>query len=187
MKHFKKTMIGSIAVAAVFIVGGSYAWASTSDKELDNSDPDKIEVTEEEALDTFADEYGKKVESIELEPTRDGYVYEVESYDNETEYNTDIDAASGDIIDNRSDKDDEDDDEEETRYELNQKDAISQKEATDIAEKEANSGKAREWKLERVSDDKQTWEVNVLEKGNETEVTMDAENGEVLEVEEDDD
>lgn len=187
MKNLKKKIIGGIAVAAVFVVGGSYAWASTSDKALDNSDPDKIEVTEKEALDTFSDEYGKKVESIGLEPTRDGYVYEVESYDDKVEYNTEIDAASGDIIDNKSDKDDDDDDEEETRYELNQKDAISREKATEIVEKEADSGKAREWKLERVSDSKQTWEVNVLEKGNETEVTINAENGEVLEVEEDDD
>lgn len=187
MKNLRRKIIGSIAIAAVFVVGGSYAWASTSDKELDNSDPDKIEVTEKQALDTFSDKYNKKVESIELEPTRDGYVYEVESYDKEVEYNTTIDASSGDIIDNKSDKDDDDDDEEETRYELNQKDAIDREKATEIAEKEAGSGKAREWKLERVSDSTQTWEVNVLEKGNETEVTINAENSKVLEVEQDDD
>ncbi|GAA3018729.1 PepSY domain-containing protein [Tetragenococcus solitarius] len=187
MKHFKKKIVGGIAAAAVFVVGGSYAWASTSDKELDNSDTDKIEITEKQALDTFSDKYDKKVESIELEPTRDGYVYEVESYDDEMEYNTDIDAASGDIIGTKSDKDDEDDDEKETHYELKPKDAISQKEASKIAENKADSGKAREWKLERVSDDTQTWEVNVLEKGNETEVTMDADNGKIIEVEQDDD
>lgn len=187
MKNLRKIIIGSIVAAAVFVLGGSYVWASTSDKALDNSDTSEIKVTEKEALDTFSDKYDKKVESIELEPSRKGYVYEVESYDDQVEYNTRIDAASGDIIDNKSDKDDDDDDEEETHYELNQKEAISQKEATKIAENKADSGKAREWKLERVSDDKQTWEVNVLEKDNETEVTINADDGEVLEVEQDDD
>ncbi|AYW45530.1 PepSY domain-containing protein [Tetragenococcus koreensis] len=189
MKNYRKKIIGGIAVAAVFVTGGSYAWASTSNQEINNSDPSEIKLTEKQALDKFSDKYDKKVESMELEPTREGYVYEVESYDNDkqVEYNTKIDAASGDFISTKSDKDDEDDDEEETRYELDQKDVISRKEASKIAEKEADSGKAREWKLERVSDSTQTWEVNVLEKGMETEVAINAESGEVLEVEQDDD
>lgn len=187
MKNRRKKIIGGIAVAAILVVGGGYAWAATSDQqELDNSNPEEIEVTEEQALTIFSDEYDQTVESLELETSRDGYMYDVESYDNQTEYNTTIDANSGDIIDTKSDNDD-DEDEEEHRYELDQQEAISREEASEIAENEAGGGQAREWKLERVSDSTQIWEVNVLENGNETEVAIDAEDSEVLEVEQDDD
>lgn len=179
----KKIILAMTAVATLAVSGGSIVFADSGDYDYQKSDLKDIKLTKNKAVKKFKQKYSKaKVESIELDATNRGYIYEVEGYDKTNEYSFKVDAKSGKVISARKEKDDEED----KRYDINLSEVMTRGKASRLAKKEADGGTAREWKLESVSDKTSTWEVTVVKDKTETEVTLDAKSGKVLETDVDD-
>ncbi|MEG0286834.1 MAG: PepSY domain-containing protein [Vagococcus sp.] len=132
----------------------------------------------------FAD---SDITSIKLENERSGFVYKVEGVDDNNEYELKINAESKDTIKDKTEKLDKDEQAGVKREadKLDLTNVISLDKATEIAEKEAKSGKAVEWELDRELSTTY-WEVQIKDGNKEYKVKLDAKTGDVLQVEMDD-
>lgn len=114
---------------------------------------------------------GVEVTSVELDEEDGRYVYDVQGYDQEKEYEATIDAESGEIISSEEEVDDVDPDDVAIDFEK----ILSPKEAMTKA-MENNNGYVKSYELE-WEDDKMTYDIDVQD-GDE--VKLDAETGDIL-------
>lgn len=179
IKHWKKIMVSGMAVVLVG-VGGSMVYGAQTQQKVANVKTSQIKISQAKAVATFSQTFGdKQIEQIELEPTRSGYVYTVEGFDDATEYSVKINAKTGKVVAQETDSKDADD-ANDLEFALNTDGIISRKEASKIAKTEATSGKARAWTLDQTSNNTAVWEVKVIDGTLETEVTINATTGDVL-------
>ncbi|KRL02176.1 hypothetical protein FC81_GL000939 [Liquorilactobacillus capillatus DSM 19910] len=150
----------------------------------------KVKVSVKEAIASYRDAYpNTDITSIELDTTLGKYYYEIEGVDNDKEYSLKVDALNKDISEKKQEQLDNDEKNGTKRNEdkLNLDNLISVKKAATVAEKEAGSGRAVEWSLDKDMDTTY-WEVKVKDgKGNQhVEVKVNAQTGKVLAKETDD-
>ena len=181
----KKMVIGTLSAALVF--GGAFAVGASNNDDTSKVDAKannaKTFLTLDEVKKVALQEVDGVVEEIELENESNKAVYEVDIEKDDIDYDLYIDAYSGEIYsvdrDNHNNDDDIDDD-----NLSNNKNTISQADATAIAEKAVN-GKVVE--IEKDEDDGLIkYEVELNTDRGEAEVEIDASTGKVLDVEWDD-
>ena len=181
----KKMVIGTLSAALVF--GGAFAVGASN-----NDDTSKVDAKANNAKTFLSLDEVKKValqevdgvvEDIELENESNKAVYEVDIEKDDIDYDLYIDAYSGEIY--SVDRDDHNDDDDINDNNLsNNKNTISQADATAIAEKAVN-GKVFE--IEKDEDDGLIkYEVELKTDRGEAEVEIDASTGKILDVEWDD-
>ena len=178
----KKMVIGTLSAALVF--GGAFAVGASN-----NDDGGKVDakanntktfLSIDEVKKIALQEVNGVVEDIELENESNKAVYEVEIEKNDIDYDLYIDAYSGEIYSVDRDDHNNDDDIDDDNL-SNNKNTISQADATAIAEKAVN-GKVVE--IEKDEDDGLIkYEVELNTGRGEAEVEIDASTGKVLDVE----
>ncbi|QNQ84285.1 hypothetical protein FP435_07570 [Lactobacillus sp. PV037] len=139
----------------------------------------QIKLSQTDAINKFHEKYkGKEVKEISLEKENGSYVYNIDGFDKTHEYEVKVNATSGKILSNKTEKADLD--------EMNEKaldvdNLISRNEATKIAEKKV-SGTADKWDLKQ-SGKNTIWEIEVVDGTTKHEVQINAKTKEVLKVE----
>lgn len=132
-----------------------------------------FEVSLEDAISMFYETFGNEtinIDEIQFDRDNGRFVYEFDGWDEEFEYELDIDAETGEIIKQEQDEDDDSDDS------LDLDGIITPQEAMESALEAAGSGYVEEWTLE-VEGGRTIYDVDV-EEGNDQKV--DAQTGEVL-------
>lgn len=129
-------------------------------------------VSLDDAIDLFYETFGSdaNIEEIQFDRDNGRFVYEMDGWDGEYEYELDIDAETGDVVKQEQDVDDDSDDA------LDLDGIITPQEAMDAALEASGSGYVEEWTLE-VEDGRTLYEVDVQE-GDDQEI--DALTGDVL-------
>lgn len=134
----------------------------------------------DDAVQIYRDEVGVQnvsIEGIELDDEDGSYIYEIEGYSENTEYDVDIDAESGDVLEVDTDDEDDDDDV------LNLENIITPQEAMQAALEQTGSGYVDEWTLE-IDDGAQYYDIDVEDGSDQY---IDSETGEILASDQDDD
>ena len=163
---------------------------STSQSSSASSDPSSDDVdlashdfpvTWKDALKKAQDRFQGDVSKIELESQEGGgYEYKVEMYSDSQKYAAQIDADSGDLINEK--KDDEDDGAKKRQEKsVNLDDVIDVKKAMDTAQKERD-GAVNKWKLEGKSSGPQ-YEFDITnpnDSSDDYEVQVNATSGDVI-------
>lgn len=182
----KKYLLG---ISVLLLAGGLMAGCSSENKVNNNSEnapttkslKDTTKITVNEAVAIYQKHFPKtNVVSVELEKHLGKPIYIVEGADSTTEYQLNINAANKKIRQKSQEPLDEDDMNEAQTKKLDFKNVISLEKANNLASKAAKGGQGTEFKLEK-DHDITTWEVNI----NGKEVTLDAQNGKVLKIEND--
>ncbi|MEF8836206.1 MAG: PepSY domain-containing protein, partial [Candidatus Thermoplasmatota archaeon] len=132
----------------------------------------------EEALSITFESYNGTLVSLELEKDDDNYAYEIEIMVDGMEHQIEIDASTGEVLEEEEGEADED-------FDPDLEQLIGHEEALDIAFKRVN-GTLVAFELYGDEDD-YTYEIEIVEKQSEYEFEIDAYTGEVLESEVDDD
>lgn len=129
-------------------------------------------VSLEEAVQIFHDTFGEgiNISDVDFDTDRGTYEYQISGWDEENDYELDIDATTGEVNEEETDRDSDRD----NVIDFNA--IISPTEAMDIAVEESGSDFVEDWSLEE-DDGFTIYEVNI-ENGND--VTIDAETGDVL-------
>lgn len=141
----------------------------------------QIKLDEQAAVKKFNQKYANaKVEEITLESHFKKYRYEITGFDNSKEYTVEINAKTGKILKSESERLDKND--QNTALDLSK--LISRKKATKAAEKAAKKGQAQEWTLESENG-QAIWEITVVNGRQKVDVKVNANNGNVLNVEQD--
>ena len=141
----------------------------------------QIKLDEQAAVKKFIQKYANaKVEEITLESHFKKYRYEITGFDNSKEYTVEINAKTGKILKSESERLDKND--QNTALDLSK--LISRKKATKAAEKAAKKGQAQEWTLESENG-QAIWEITVVNGRQKVDVKVNANNGNVLNVEQD--
>lgn len=124
------------------------------------------------------------ITSIDIEKENEGFTFDFDGEDDLNEYELDVNSQ-GQVIEQESDEDDYND---EDNY-INIENLLPLDEITAIAEGEVGSGSATDWDLDR--DDGVThWDVDISDGNNDdddTEALVNAETGEVISINVDDD
>ncbi|MDN6639558.1 MAG: PepSY domain-containing protein [Tetragenococcus sp.] len=162
---------------------------STSQSEENTAyDQDNISVSVNNAIQIYEDELpDTDITEINLDESNGGYYYEVEGLDDDNEYEMSIDAKTEDAQRQETEKlgSNEQEGQKREQDKLDLTNLLSIQEAAEIATDEAGGGQAIDWSLDKNL--KITyWEVEVEDGQDETEVKINAQTGEVLEVNEDD-
>lgn len=129
------------------------------------------------AMKMFTDEFGDvSLDSVEFKEQNGQYRYEVEGFDDTKEYELDIDAESGEVLNKKQENDSG------SHEELNTDGMITPKEAMDIALKEADEGAfVTSWELQ-IENGRTAYEVELDYANQEDEdITIDAHTGDILE------
>lgn len=215
MKHNVRTLSGIavVAIALSVIAGSGFALAQgAGSSPLDGADEDtaitqnNVSLSEEEAIDIATTEASGTAEEVELESEDGTPVYEVELVpSNGSETEVAIHADDGTVLETESEEDEIEDDEIEDDDELEEDDEIedddemeeddesvasetvslSEQEAIDTATAEAG-GTVAEVELES-EDGTPVYEIELVASGGaETEVTVHANDGTVLNTETED-
>src|SRR5699024_5349513 len=139
--------------------------AETSDSTTDSAQGDLSEgiqnhdfgLSMNDAVDVFTNEYGNvSLDSIELKEKMGQYVYEIEGFDDTMEYEMDIDAENGDVINKKQENDTDD-----TNEAIEMDGIMTPKEAMDMALKEADEGAfVTDWELQ-VENGRTAYEVEI--------------------------
>ncbi|GAA3010829.1 PepSY domain-containing protein [Tetragenococcus solitarius] len=162
--------------------------ASSNSEETASYKQDQISVSVADAIQIYQDELpDTDITEINLERSNGKYYYEVEGLDDDTEYELRIDAKNENTEKQETEKLDtnEQDGKKRAQDKVDLTKLLSIQEAAKIATDEAGGGEAVDWKLDK--DLKITyWEVEVKKGHNEVEVKINAQSGEVLEVNEED-
>lgn len=153
--------------------------ATEEDSETDGIEAHEFDISLEDAVNTFQDEYGKmEIYAVEL-TTEDGeYQYEIKGSKDNIEYKVHIHADSGDVL---SEKEEDDDG---NHMEIDFERIITPKEAMDNALEEVDSGAyVTSWELEE-EDGGMSYEVEYEfeETGKDDgDITVDAYSGDITE------
>lgn len=133
-----------------------------------------FQVSLDDAINTFHETFGSEdisIESIHLDRDDDRFIYEFEGGDDQYDYELDIDAETGEIVQQEQD---EDTDTDEDALQLDN--IITPQEAMDAALSASGSGYVEEWGLE-LEDGVTIYDVDV-EGGDDQKI--DAQSGEVV-------
>lgn len=147
-----------------------------------------ISLSVEQAIDEFLRIYPETaITSIELEPLLGVYYYEIQGVDDHTEYNIKVNSSSGKVDKSQQEVLDIEDQNgrERSQEALAIDQLISVERAAQLAEEAVGGGKAEKWSLDKELSTTY-WEVTVKNKTIEVTVKIDAKNGTILEVEQDD-
>ena len=130
-------------------------------------------ITLDDAIDLFYETFGSEdinIEQISFDDDDGRYLYEIDGWDGEFEYELDIDAETGEIVKQEQEEETDTDDV------LDLDGIITPNEAMDAALEASGSGYVQEWQLE-VENDRTIYEIDV-EGGEDQDV--DAHSGDVL-------
>lgn len=149
---------------------------SQSDRRGAKVDVARISEDLEEAVASFEDQFpSAELTSIEVEAEGDSR-FEIEGEDDDKDYSLTL-ADDLAIVEKKEEVGSANDPKD--RFQLDQ--VISLEEATEIALKEARADQATQWELERDSDGKFYWKVDLRDgRQSKGEVKIDAESGEVV-------
>lgn len=132
-------------------------------------------VSVEQALQKFYDTFGENIniDQIELETDRNIFKYSISGWDEQNEYELDVDAETGEVVKQEKEQDNDRDDEI-----LNMDNIITPQEAMDIAIKDTGSENIESWKLE-VDDGITVYEID-FEDSAYDDITINAETGAIV-------
>lgn len=161
---------------------------SSDDKGTSKQTESSGSLTVTEAIDIFKKAYpDADVTGVELGQSFGKDVIQVEGQDDTNEYEMTIDMVSKEVTKDKKDKLDRDDQNEQERKEkaLDVTDLLSVEEISEIAQKEVGNGEAVEWDLSKELGTTY-WEVKIKESQmKETSVKINAQTGDILEVDKD--
>lgn len=206
-KIMKKTMIIGISSLALALMAGctqktietpktesssssSVTTQSSGIKTTDSKEKlnDAKIASVDEVIAMYQKEYpDTDITSIELENENNSFIYKVEGVDDQNEYKVKIDGKKKEVTKSKQEKLDRDEKDGKKREaeKLNLEGVISIDKATEIAEKEAGTGQAVEWDLDRELN-VTYWEVKVKDGHKKVQVKLDSKTGDVLQTEQDD-
>ena len=191
MKNLKSKWMAVPIVTGALVFGSIALVAGANqnlDKETVNGTKKDNLLTNEEVIEKALTIVDGTVTEVELERTLTRTIYEVEINKDGFDYDLDMDAVTGKVLKNDKSADDKDDkedlDDNSTKIDSS-KVAITREAAIKTALIEA-TGTVTDVEIER--DDSQTfYKIEVEDGAKEVEVKVDANTGEVLSVDEDDD
>ncbi len=147
-----------------------------------------IEVSLEDALKEFDNEYpDAEVTSVDLEEKMGSFYYNIEGVDDDNEYEINVNAETKRVHKDRPESLDNDEKGGVKREEdaIDRSNLLTIEKTAELAIAEVGGGQAYEWELDK--DMNITYiEVKVRDGNTKTEVKLDAQSGEVLEVDVDD-
>jgi len=131
-------------------------------------------VTLDQATQSFYDTFNENVniDQVEFDEDDGTYEYQISGWDEENEYELDVNAETGDVVEQETD--DDDDDEETIAFD----NIISPQEAMQAAVDTADTEFVESWDLD-VDDGTTVYDVE-LENADDDDVTIDAETGDVV-------
>jgi len=135
----------------------------------------EFEISLDDAVDKFKETFpseGVEVSSVELDEDDDNYVYDIQGFDENKEYEAKIDAESGEVLA----QEEETDEEVKDNVAIDFVSIISPKEAMDKA-LENNEGYVKSYEIESNDEGKLVYKIDV-EDGDDVE--LDAESGNIL-------
>lgn len=134
----------------------------------------EFQVSLDDATQMFYDMFGEDatIDQIEFDEDDGVYEYNIDGWDQENEYELDINADTGDIIEENTESDSDQDDT------LELEGIISPQEAMDIAVEEAGSEIVEDWTLE-VDNGVTVYEVN-FENADDDDIVIDAASGDII-------
>ncbi|MDU5229111.1 MAG: PepSY domain-containing protein [Anaerococcus sp.] len=135
----------------------------------------EFDISLDDAVDKFKETFpseGVEVSSVELDEDEDNYVYDIQGFDENKEYEAKIDAESGEILA----QEEETDEEVKDNVAIDFVSIISPKEAMNKA-LENNEGYVKSYEIESNDEGKLVYKINV-EDGDDVE--LDAESGDIL-------
>ncbi|MDU3177630.1 PepSY domain-containing protein [Anaerococcus sp.] len=135
----------------------------------------EFEISLDDAVDKFKETFpseGVEVSSVELDEDDDNYVYDIQGFDENKEYEAKIDAESGEVLA----QEEETDEEVKDNVAIDFVSIISPKEAMDKA-LENNEGYVKSYEIESNDEGKLVYKIDV-EDGDDVE--LDAESGDIL-------
>ena len=182
-KKMKKVLIPVLAVAV--LAGGGFTIANAQGQAALAK---QAKITQDEAINAALEKVPGTVEEVELEDEKGTIVYEIELVSTDgTEHEVEVDAQTGEVLKVEADDDDENEEEDsQNQAKLAKQAKITEDEAINMA-LEKVPGTVNEIELE-VENGTVVYEIEVLSTdGTEQEVKVDAQTGEVLKVEADDD
>ncbi|MDU2599529.1 MULTISPECIES: PepSY domain-containing protein [Anaerococcus] len=135
----------------------------------------EFNISLDDAVDKFKETFpseGVEVSSVELDEDDDNYVYDIQGFDENKEYEAKIDAESGEVLA----QEEETDEEVKDNVAIDFVSIISPKEAMDKA-LENNEGYVKSYEIESNDEGKLVYKIDV-EDGDDVE--LDAESGDIL-------
>lgn len=134
-----------------------------------------VQIPLEDALQIFFDTFGEdiNVDQIELDEENGALVYSISGWDDQNEYELDINAETGDVTEQESERDNDSDD-----TIINLDNLISPPEAMEIAIDETGNEVVESWTIE-VDSGLTVYEVD-MGGPNDDDITLNAETGEVV-------
>lgn len=135
----------------------------------------EFDISLDDAVDKFKETFpseGVEVSSVELDEDEDNYVYDIQGFDENKEYEAKIDAESGEVLA----QEEETDEEVKDNVAIDFVSIISPKEAMDKA-LENNEGYVKSYEIESNDEGKLVYKIDV-EDGDDVE--LDAESGDIL-------
>ena len=135
----------------------------------------EFDISLDDAVDKFKETFpseGVEVSSVELDEDDDNYVYDIQGFDENKEYEAKIDAESGEVLA----QEEETDEEVKDNVAIDFVSIISPKEAMDKA-LENNEGYVKSYEIESNDEGKLVYKIDI-EDGDDVE--LDAESGDIL-------
>lgn len=133
----------------------------------------------QDAVDTAKSSFDGELAQVELNWYKERYAYTIEMVSDTHEYKTHIDASTGDLVDDRGGPIESDDVAEKTSEVIDLDSIVSWDDALATA-LDAQDGTVSEWKLEGTENGPQ-WQFDIdAGSGEDYEVTINAETGELL-------
>ncbi|QPZ38917.1 PepSY domain-containing protein [Paramicrobacterium chengjingii] len=152
--------------------------ASTTKRGADLATTD-FAIEWEDAVETAQSAFDGDLAEIELDWSRDRYAYSIELVSDSEEYEVRIDATTGEKFGERTEKIESDDVAEKTSEVIDLNNIVSWDDALATA-LDAQDGTVNEWKLEGTESGPQ-WQFDIdADSGEDYEVTINAETGELL-------
>ena len=181
-KKMKKVLIPVLAVAV--LAGGGFTIANAQGQAALAK---QAKITQDEAINAALEKVPGTVEEVELEDEKGTIVYEIELVSTDgTEHEVEVDAQTGEVLKVEADDDENEEEDSQNQAKLAKQAKITEDEAINMA-LEKVPGTVNEIELE-VENGTVVYEIKVLSTdGTEQEVKVDAQTGEVLKVEADDD
>lgn len=137
-----------------------------------------FDVTLNDAVDIYNDNHpNTSIESITFDEESGKYEYDIDGFDDTTEYGLTIDAATGEVTENETDNEDDDD----NNDALNLDNILTPQEAMTVALEDVNSGYVDEWHLE-TDNGTTVYEISIEDsQEDDDDIVLNAETGEIIE------
>lgn len=175
-----------LALVAVLSLAGCQQRANDASQSTTHSTTVKvapIKQTQTQAIAAFKHAFPQAhVVSIELAPVGSRYEYELEGQTDTQAVSFTLDANNGKVVHQSQEALEADD----TEAALPTADILSRTRATQLAKAQVKQGNAQAWELSQ-DDGRIQWQVTINHQHHATEVILDAQSGEILEVDDEND